>query len=145
MTTKQTHTQQDIGAAMMVWYADAIRQYPEGLVTQSQASTMLNVSRMSVSRLVARGYLKAVYFPQPPEVEGFAVGKDDSFLFKLFMGIGVPLGEGSMKDFPDACYVSFGDVRKLWQDNDLQKKCKVDWVKAFKEALKPDAKKGGNR
>jgi murein DD-endopeptidase MepM/ murein hydrolase activator NlpD len=31
-------TDEDVGAAMMAWYADAIKEYPDGLISQAQAS-----------------------------------------------------------------------------------------------------------
>ena len=61
----------------MAWYADAIKQHPDGLVTQAQVAEMLGISRMAVSRLVARGYLQAVYFPAPPDVVGVSIAHDD--------------------------------------------------------------------
>ena len=62
---------------MLAWYAAALRELPGGLVTQAQAATMLAVNRMAVNRLVARGHLRAVWFPRPPDVAAVAVGRDD--------------------------------------------------------------------
>ena len=56
MNTKDTAmlNDQDKGTALLAWYELAIRDYPEGLVTQAQAAKMLNISRTAVSRLVSR-------------------------------------------------------------------------------------------
>ena len=116
-------TAEDVGAAMMAWYADAIKQYPQGLITQAQASIMLGVSRVAVSRLVTRGYLRAVYFPKPPDIVGLAVGQDDPTWLRI---VGW-LGDCETYAFPKACFVSFGDVTDLWQSGEAKKKCNRDW------------------
>lgn len=110
---------------MMAWYAEAIQQFPDGLVSQAQAATMLGVSRVAVSRLVNRGYLRAVYFPKPPDVAGLAVGKDDPTWIKIVGWLG---GGEIPATFPKAVYVSFGDVVDLWQSGEVQKKCARDWT-----------------
>ena len=110
----------------MAWYADAIKQFPEGLVTQAQAARMLGISRMAVNRLVGRQYLRAVYFPREPEVLEIPIGHDDPTWLKILGWLGKSIGD---KDwvFPTACYVSFADVLKVWRDGNIQKKCKTDW------------------
>ncbi len=124
-------TEEDIGAAMMAWYAEAIKQYPEGLVTQAQAAKMLGISRMALSRLVGRGYVKAVYFPKPPDIVGVAVGQDDPMWLKI---IGW-MGDQHSYAFPTACYVSFADVMELWQSGEARNKCRRDWDKIMVSAL----------
>lgn len=124
-------TKEDIGAAMMAWYAEAIRNYPEGLITQAQAATMLGVSRVAVSRLVSRGYLRAVYFPKPPDIEGIAIGRDDPTLIKVVGWLALAIGERDHYAFPQACYVSFGDVLDLWESGTAKDKCKRDWNEIF--------------
>lgn len=114
---------EDVGGAMMAWYADAIKEHPEGLITQSQASVILGVSRVAVSRLISRGYLRAVYFPKPPDIVGIAVGQDDPTWLKI---VGW-LGDCETYAFPKACYVSFGDVLDLWRSGEARDKCKRDW------------------
>ncbi|MEM7682849.1 MAG: hypothetical protein AAF288_12905 [Planctomycetota bacterium] len=117
----------DVGAAMIEWYSDAIAQHPEGLVTQAQAAHMLDVSRVAVSRLVSRGHLRAVYFPKPPDIEGIAVGQDDPDWLKLVGRLGRLMGETDTYAFPQACYVSFGDVLELWESGAAKAKCAIDW------------------
>lgn len=126
-------TEADKGTALMVWYEKAIRQYPEGLVTQAQASKILNISRMAVSRLVSRGHLEAVYFPKPPDVEGIPVGNDDPFWLKLMALMDPILGSGDNRPmlWPEASFVSFADVKRLWADAELHAKCHYDWFKEF--------------
>ncbi len=126
-------TEEDKGTALMVWYETAIRQYPDGLVTQAQAARILNISRMAISRLVSRGHLHAVYFPKPPEVEGIPVGNDDPFWLKLMAVVDKYLSPGSEKPiiWPEASFVSFRDVKQLWADAELHAKCRYDWFKEF--------------
>lgn len=109
---------------MMAWYASAIAEYPKGLVSQAQASAMLGISRMAVSRLVWRGYLRAVYFPKPPDVLGVAVGADDPSWVKIMGWLG---GKDAGYTFPTASYVAFEDVIALWQSGEARKKCRRDW------------------
>ena len=116
-------TDEDVGAAMMAWYAGAIKEHPDGLITQAQASTILGVSRVAVGRLVSRGYLRAVYFPKPPDIVGIAVGQDDPTWLKI---VGW-LGDCDTYAFPKACYVSFGDVVDLWQSGEAKTRCQRDW------------------
>ena len=116
-------TDEDVGAAMMAWYADAIKAFPTGLVTQAQASTMLGISRVATSRLVSRGYLRVVYFPRPPDIVGIAIGHDDPTWLKIRGW----LGDCETYAFPKACYVSFADVIDLWQSGEARTKCKKDW------------------
>jgi hypothetical protein len=126
-------SREDIGAAMMVWYDTCIKEYPEGLVTQAQAAEMLRISRVAVSRLVTRGYLRAVYFPKPPDIVGIAVGHDDP----MWLKIGAWLGDWDQTyAFPKAVFVSFGDVKRLWESGDARRKCKRDW-REIMAALKP--------
>ena len=123
----------DVGAAMLTWYAAALRQFPDGLVSQAQAATMLAVNRMAVSRLVARGHLRAVYFPRPPDVAGVAAGRYDPRWLALAerLGISADTGIGS---WPKACYVSFGDVIRLWRAAPASKALRADWHDALAEA-----------
>ncbi len=130
MAKKRLPTEEDIGAAMMAWYQESLEKCPDGLVSQAQAATMLGVSRVAVNRLISRGHLRAVYFPKPPDVEGFAVGHDDPFWVKLLGWLG---GEYAGFTFPKAVYVSFGNVVDLWQAGDVSEKCKMDWKKVFEE------------
>lgn len=116
--------EEDVGAAMMAWYGESLQEYPDGLITQAQAASMLNISRVSVSRLVARGYLRAVYFPKPPDIVGIAVGKEDPTWLKILGWLG---GEDDTYAFPKACFVSFGDVVELWKSGEAKKKCSRDW------------------
>ncbi|MCC6579682.1 MAG: hypothetical protein IT440_04520 [Phycisphaeraceae bacterium] len=135
---KERATPEDVGAAMMAWYADSIRKYPEGLVTQAQAAQMLCVSRMAVSRLVGRGYLRAVYFPKAPEIEGIAVGPDDPMWLKLAGWAGYE------RDFTfaSASYVSFADVLELWMSGKAKEKCKRDWGRVLTNLLTIPTKGG---
>jgi predicted DNA-binding transcriptional regulator AlpA len=118
-------SKEDAGAALMAWYADAIRQYPEGLVIQAQAAHMLGLSRMSVARLVNRGYIRAVYFPKPPDLAGVTVGYDDPTWLKLLHWFDRVLDKGDEFVFPQACYVSF---------------CEVDWELAMARRKKDHEK-----
>lgn len=120
-------TKEDIGAAMMAWYAEAIKEYPEGLVTQAQVAEMLCISRMAVSRLVGRGYLRAVYFPAPPDIVGCAISQDDPTWVKVVGWLSIKMGDKDTYAFPKACYVSFADVVRLWVNGDAKKKCQRDW------------------
>ncbi len=125
MAKKSTKTSdEEFGAAMLAWYAKSIEKFPDGLVTQAQASVMLGVSRMAVSRLVARGGLRAVYFPEEnedpenPAIVGVAVGRDDPLWLKAI---------ASTYSFPTAVYVSFADVMRLWKKGNAKEKCKPVW------------------
>jgi hypothetical protein len=131
----------DVGAAMMLWYSEAIRQYPEGLVTQAQAAVMLNISRVAAGRLVSRGYLRVVYFPKPPDISGIAVGNDDPAWLKLVGRLSHLLGDPYTYAFPQACYVSFADVMKLWESGEAKQKCKRDWNEIMAGGLVPYSKK----
>lgn len=124
MSKKCQPTNEDVGAAMMTWYAESLEQFPEGLISQAQASVMLGISRVAVSRLVSRGYLRAVYFPKPPDIEGIAVGHDDPTWLKIIGWLG---DFDKSYAFPKACYVSFGDVIDLWKSGTAKKKCQRDW------------------
>ena len=117
-------TDEDVGAAMMAWYADSIKEHPGGLITQAQAAAILGVSRVATSRLVSRGYLRAVYFPKPPDIVGIAVGHDDPTWLKLIARLG---DCDQTYAFPKACYVSFADVVDLWESGEARTKCKRDW------------------
>ena len=121
---KDLSTPEDIGAAMMAWYAESIKEHPEGLVTQAQASTMLGVSRVAISRLISRGHLRAVYFPKPPDIVGIAVGHDDPTWLKIISWLG---DWDKTYAFPKAVFVSFGDVVNLWNSGQAKQKCKRDW------------------
>lgn len=140
MAKKAPLAKEDLGAAMMAWYADAIKQYPEGLVTQAQAAEMLGIGRMAVSRLVARGYLRAVYFPRPPNVVGVTVGHDDPTWLKILGWLDLGGGDEQIWAFPKACYVAFADVRRLWETGDAKKKCARDWEEIL--AMAGPTKKG---
>lgn len=118
---------EDVGAAMMAWYADALKQNPEGLITQAQAAVILGISRMAMSRLVARGYVRAEYFPKPPDVQGVSVGGDDPTWLKILGWLGMRLDLADTYNFPQACYVSFGDIMKIWETGEARKKCQRDW------------------
>ncbi len=136
---KDKPTAEDIGAALIRWYAEALQEYPDGLVTQAQVATMLGISRMAVSRLVARGYLRAVYFPKPPDVVGVSIGYDDPTWLKVIGWLSIKSGDADTYAFPKACYVSFADVVRLWQDSDAKKKCKRDWNEIV-AVMQPHAK-----
>ncbi|MCE9544158.1 MAG: hypothetical protein K8T25_01340 [Planctomycetia bacterium] len=124
MSQPKKSSEEDVRAAFIAWYADAIRENPAGLVTQAQAAEMLGLSRMAVSRLVTRGYLRAVYFPKPPDIVGVAVGHDDPTWLKILAWLG---GPDDTYAFPKACYVLFADVVELWKSGEARKKCKRDW------------------
>lgn len=126
---------------MLVWYAEAIREYPEGLITQAQAANMLNISRVAAGRLVSRGYLRAVYFPKPPDISGIAVGQDDPGWLKLLGRLSRVLGDPNTYAFPQACYVSFADVLKLWESGEAKQKCKRDWNEIMAAALQTGTNK----
>jgi predicted DNA-binding transcriptional regulator AlpA len=127
MSMKSDIANEDLGGALMAWYEESIREYPDGLVSQAQAAIILGISRMAVSRLVARGYLRAVYFPKPPDVSGVVVGDDDPTWVKVIGWLGIKMGLAETYAWPKACYVSFADVKKLWQGSDAKKKCRRDW------------------
>lgn len=131
----------DVGAAMLVWYAEAILEYPEGLVTQAQAANMLNISRVAAGRLVSRGYLRAVYFPKPPDISGIAVGQDDPAWLKLLGRLSRVLGDPHTYAFPQACYVSFADVLKLWESGEAKHNCKRDWNEIMAGGLSTGSRK----
>jgi len=125
MAKKKSPIEEDVGAAMIAWYAESLEKYPDGLVSQAQAAIMLKISRVAVSRLVTRGYLHAVYFPKPPDIVGIAIGQDDPTWLKILGWTG-----GAKSDtyaFPKACFVSFGDVVELWKNGGAKKKCQRDW------------------
>lgn len=138
-------TEADIGAAMMDWYSDAIVQYPEGLVTQAQAAKMLGVSRVAAGRLVSRGYLRAVYFPKPPDIAGITVGGDDPTWLKILGKLSIALGDAHTYGFPQACYVSFGDVLELWENGSAKDKCKRDWNEIMAVAVRVPTKRGEHK
>lgn len=136
----------DKGAAMLAWYDLAIQQFPDGLVTQAQAARMLNVSRMAVSRLVSRGHLRAVYFPKPPDVEGLPVGNDDPFWLKLMAVLDRFLGSEYEKPivWPEASFVAFADVKRLWEGGELDKQCQLNWLEVL-GVSKPRAVKASEK
>ncbi|MBI1348989.1 hypothetical protein GC163_22180 [bacterium] len=117
-------TESDVGAAFLLWYAEVLQEYPDGLITQAQAAKMLGIGRMAVNRLVSRGYLRAVYFPKAPTVPGVVVGEDDSTWLRLTAWFGKWLNK---LDMPETCYVAFGDVVELWLRGDTAKKCRLEW------------------
>jgi hypothetical protein len=127
MSKKSKPSEEDVGAAMMAWFADCLEQYPDGLITQAQAAVMLGIGRVPVSRLVARGYLRAVYFPKPPDIVGIAIGHDDPTWLKVMARLGWEGESDPDYAFPKACYVSFSDVVELWKSGDAKKKCSRDW------------------
>lgn len=143
--TQEDPTEADIGAAFMAWYADAIADYPDGLITQAQAARILGVSRMGLSRLVARGHLRAVYFPKEPDVVGVSIGKDDPTWLKLIGWMGLGLGLDGVYAFPQACYVSFLDVAELWESGEARKKCSRDWNEIMARGLDGGTVKGARR
>lgn len=136
-----TSMEADAGAAMLVWYAKAIGQFPEGLVSQAQAAVMLGISRMAVSRLVTRGELRAVYFPEVsddperPEYVGVAVGPDDPMWLRLVASIS---DWDKTYSLPKAAFVAFGDVVRLWKRGDAKERCKPDWNEVI-AAIDPTA------
>jgi hypothetical protein len=123
-------TKEETGAALLAWYAKAIEKFPDGLVTQAQAATMLGISRMAVSRLVTRGHLRVVYFPEgsddpeEPDFVGVAVGQDDPLWLKMVAWMG---DCDKTYSFPKAAYVSFADVVRLWNSGKAKEKCRRDW------------------
>ena len=128
----------DIAAAMLTWYASALREFPAGLVTQAQAANMLAVNRMAVSRMVAGGHLQAVYFPRPPDIAGVAVGLDDRRWLKLAPRLGMEPA-GDVGRLPKACYVSFADVVRLWRAAPAAEAAKERWLEALQEDGLEDA------
>ena len=128
----QNLTKEDVNTAFMAWYAEAIRQYPDGLVTQAHAAKMLGVSRVSIYRLISRGYLKAIYFPKQPKIKDICIGQDDPIAIKILAMLGIAVGEPDIS-FSQACYVSFSDVRRLWGEGNIQSKCNVNWSGVFKK------------
>lgn len=128
MARKAQIRDEDIGAAMIAWYQQSLEKYPEGLVSQAQAATMLGISRVSASRLVARGHLNAVYFPKPPDIDGFAVSRDDPFWLKVLDWFDADTAPTA---FPKVVYVSFGDVVDLWKSGDVAEKCRINWQYVF--------------
>lgn len=124
MSKNEKPNDADAGAAFLVWYREALKAFPDGLVTQAQAAKMLAIGRMAVSRLVARGYLRAVYFPRPPELEGFTPGDDDPTWVQLVAKFGAWAGR---LEFAEACYVSFADVVELWLRGTSAKRCTLAW------------------
>lgn len=130
----------DIGAAMMAWYAECLKEYPDGLVSQAQAATMLGVSRMAVSRLVSGGYLRAVYFPKPPGIEGMIVTEEYPMFIRLAERLGMTMGDAKKYEFPKASYVSFLDVCLLWKSGETKKKCALAWDKLLKVVFSSPAK-----
>lgn len=133
--------EQDVGAAFMVWYADAIAEYPEGLITQAQAARILGISRMALSRLVARGHVRAIYFPKEPDVVGVSVGQDDPTWLKLLGWFGRGLGLDDVYAFPQACYVAFSDVVDLWENGDARNKCARDWKEILASGMNTGSKR----
>ncbi|KPK84861.1 MAG: hypothetical protein AMJ81_04680 [Phycisphaerae bacterium SM23_33] len=112
---------------MMVWYARALRRHPAGLVSQAQAAAMLAVSRMTISRLVAGGHLRAVHFPRPPDIAGLAVGRRDPEWLRLAAWLGVDPEEADVAGFSKACYVSFADVLRLWRSSRAADESRRHW------------------
>ena len=111
----------------MAWYSRAIERFPSGLISQAQAAAMLGVTRMTINRLLARGHLRAVYFPRPPNIAGLAVGVDDPTWRRIAEWLGVRADDPRADEMPKACYVSFADVVRLWRQLDVQDKCTRDW------------------
>ena len=133
MSEESGPTKADVGAAMMAWYAEAIRRHPAGLVSQAQAAAMLAVTRMSVTRLVARGYLRAVHFPRPPDVAGLSVGRDDPTWRTLARWLGIDPDAADAAALPKACYVAFSDVVKLWHAGQAGQEFSRNWEEVLAE------------
>jgi hypothetical protein len=133
MTKTGKPSELELGAALLAWHEMMVQQYPDGLVTKATAAKMLGISPVAVARLVARGHLHAVYFPKAPDVEELPIGTDDPTWMKLIAALEPVFGrrDGRHWVIPEVCYVSLADVRKLWQDADLQKKCHINWWKVF--------------
>ena len=133
MKNEHKISNEDIGAVMIAWYEESIREIPGGLVTQAQAAKMLNLSRMAVSRLITRGHLRAVHFPKQTNVEGLKVSNDDPFWLKLMAALDPVFGTDSAAriTWPEACYVSFADIQKLYADAKIADKCRINWQKVF--------------
>lgn len=127
MSGQTKPTEQDIGAAMMAWYAQALRRHPGGLVSQAQAARMLGIGRMAMSRLVARGHVRAVHFPGPAVIAGVPVGRRDPGWLRVAAWLGVDPAEADVTEFPKACYVAFADVVGLWHSSQAGGKCTRDW------------------
>jgi hypothetical protein len=128
MPRKTQISEKDIGIALIAWYQKALETYPDGLVSQAQAATMLGISRVGVSRLINRGHLRAVYFPKQPDIEGFHVGSDDPFWLQILTWFDPDTPASA---FPKVIYVSFGDIVDLWQAGDVKDKCKINWKVVF--------------
>ena len=141
MDSRPTAHPADIAAAMLVWYASALREFPAGLVTQAQAAKMLAVNRMAISRMLSAGHLTAVYFPRPPDIAGVAVGRDDRRWLRLAAILGLD-PNGDVGDLPKACYVSFADVVRLWRAAPAKESAKRSWTEALTEVGLEEATDG---
>ena len=94
---------------------------------------MLAVNRMAVNRLVARGHLRAVWFPRPPDVAAVAVGRDDPQWRTLAERLGIDPA-ADVAGLPKACYVSFADVVRLWRAAPARRAVRRSWHTALMEA-----------
>ena len=123
----------ELGAALLAWHELMFKEYPEGLVSKATAAKMLGISPVSVARLAARGHLRVVYFPKAPDVEELPIATDDPTWMKVIAALEPIFGERDGRHWviPEVCYVSLADVRKMWKDADLQKKCHINWWKVF--------------
>jgi len=132
MARRTGPSREDLGAALMAWYVRALTRHPEGLVSQAQAARMVGLSRMAVSRLLAGGHMRAVYFPRPPDIAGVAVGRDDPGWLEVAGWLGVDPA-AHVAGWPRACYVSFADVIKLWQVGRARASCTRPWERLLAE------------
>ncbi|MDA8375604.1 MAG: hypothetical protein M0Z50_00755 [Planctomycetia bacterium] len=123
----------ELGAALLAWHEMIVKEYPDGLVTKATVAKMLNISPVAVARLIGRGHLRAAYFPKAPDIEELPVATDDPTWMKLVAALEPVFGrrDGRHWVIPEVCYVSLADVRKMWNDADLQKKCRIDWWNVF--------------
>lgn len=136
MASGEKPTTADLGTALLAWYGEALAQFPDGLVSQSQAASMLGIGRMAVNRLVARGYLQAVYFPRMPKVAGFSGEDSEDWVWQRILTWFRGWAEKSR--FPKACFVSFADVVELWLRGDARKKCKLSWLETISKYRSKD-------
>jgi hypothetical protein len=130
----------EVGGALLTWHERVVKEHADGLITKATAAKILGISPVAVTRLIARGHLRAVYFPKAPDIEGLPIATDDPIWMKMVSALEPVFGQPDGRHWvmPQICYVCLADVRKLWNNADLQKKCRIDWRKVFFSSSKTD-------
>lgn len=122
-------TAREKGAAFIAWYERVAEDWGGGAITRAQAAHVLGISQVAVGRLIARGQIRARYFPKEPDVEGLVIGADDPFWLRLGEHLTRLVDRPGGVEWVQACYVSLADVKRLWEAGEAREKSRLHWGK----------------